>query len=101
MSLIWLYAAAIFALINTVLITFLLSLYSTSYRKVRSTFTVGLIIFVLFFLIQNIVIIVFWFQLYNLVPVAASLVSSASPYMTLINLVETTALISLARVSLK
>jgi hypothetical protein len=48
MSLIWLYAAAIFALINTVLITFLLSLYSTSYRKVRSTFTVGLIIFVLF-----------------------------------------------------
>jgi hypothetical protein len=100
MSLIWLYAAAVFALINTILIILLLSLYSTSYRKVRSTFTIGLIIFVLFFLIQNIVIIVYWFQLYNLAPVATSLVSSASPYMTLINLVETVALLSLVRVSL-
>lgn len=101
MSLIWLYAAAVFALINTVLIILLLWLYSTSFRKVRSTFTIGLIVFVLFFLIQNIVIIVFWYQLYNLAPVAASLVSSASPYMAVINLVETIALLSLVRVSFK
>lgn len=101
MSLIWLYAAAVFALINTVLIILLLWLYSTSFRKVRSTFTIGLIVFVLFFLIQNIVIIVFWYQLYNLAPVAASLVNSASPYMTVINLVETIALLSLVRVSFK
>ncbi|MHB8566412.1 MAG: hypothetical protein ACYC7D_08745 [Nitrososphaerales archaeon] len=98
---IWLYTAAVFALANTVLIIILLWLYSTSFRKIRSNFTAGLIIFVAFFLVQNIAIIVFWLQLYDLVPTAIQIVDAASPYMTVINLVETIALVSLVRISLK
>ena len=98
---IWIYVSAIFALLNTALIIILLWLYSTSYRKIRSTFTVGLMLFVLFFLIQNVVIIVFWYQLYSMAPSAASIVDAFSPYMTAVNVVETVALLSLVRVSLK
>lgn len=46
-------AAALFALINVVLLIGLLVTYGNSYRKVRSEFTVGLIFFAAFFLIQN------------------------------------------------
>jgi len=101
MTEIWLYASAIFALANTTLIIVLLWLYSTSYRKIRSSFTAGLILFVAFFLAQNVAIIVFWFQLYQMVPTAIAVVDQASPYMTIINLAETIALISLVRISLK
>ena len=102
MAEIWLYVAAVFALANTVLIVILLSLYSSSYRKIRSPFTIGLILFALFFLIQNIAIIIFWYQLYNLVPTAVGgVVDAAAPYMTFINLVETVALAILVRVSMK
>jgi hypothetical protein len=98
---IWLYAAAVFALANTVLIIVLLTLYSSSFRKIRSPFTMGLIFFALFFLVQNIAIIIFWYQLYSLVPTALAIVEAASPYMTVINLVETIGLISIVRVSMK
>jgi hypothetical protein len=101
MTEIWLYAAAVFALANTVLIIILLSLYSSSFRKIRSSFTAGLILFALFFLLQNIAIIIFWYQLYNLVPTATAIVEAASPYMTVINLIETIALAILVRVSMK
>jgi len=104
---IWLYAAAVFAILNTVLIIVLLWLYSSSFRKIRSSFTIGLIAFVLFFLVQNVVIIVFWYQLFLVASGAsvgsqiASLIDAASPYMVAINLVETLALAFLVRVSLK
>jgi len=98
---VWLYAVAIFALANAVLIIILVSLYSSSFRKIRSPFTMGLILFAVFFLIQNLAIIIFWFQLYSLAPTAVAIVNSASPYMTVINLVETIALISLVRITIK
>jgi hypothetical protein len=98
---VWLYVSAVFALANTVLILILVSLYASSFRKIRSPFTLGLILFAVFFLIQNIAIIVFWFQLYSLGPSFTAIVDSASPYMTVINLVETVALISIVRVSMK
>ena len=97
----WLYASAVFALANTVLIVVLLALYLSSFRKVRSTFTIGLIVFALFFLVQNLAIIVFWYQLFTLAPSAGAIVEEASPYMAVINLVETFALASLVRVSMK
>jgi len=107
LAIIWLYVAAVFALINTVMIVILLWLYSSSFRKIRSSFTIGLIAFVLFFLIQNIVIIIFWYQLFTIASLGtagaavAALIDAASPYMIAINLVETIALLSLVRVSLK
>lgn len=98
---IWIYVSAVFALLNTALIIILLWLYSMSFRRIRSTFTVGLLLFVFFFLIQNVVIIIFWYQLFSMAPSAASIVDAFSPYMTAVNVVETVALLSLVRVSLK
>ena len=98
---VWLYVAAVFALANTVLIVILVSIYTSSFRKIRSPFALGLILFAVFFLIQNLAIIIFWYQLYQLAPSAVAIVNSASPYMTVINLVETVALISIVRVSMK
>lgn len=97
---IWMFVAAAFALLNTVLILVLLWLYSANYRKIRTTFTLGLILFVVFFLAQNVSIIVLWYQLYN-VGVANAIVNTAAPYMTIINLAESIALIALVRVSAK
>jgi hypothetical protein len=98
---IWMFVAAGFALLNTALILSLLWLYSANYRKVRTTFTLGLILFVVFFLAQNLSIIVLWYQLYSIVPIASAIVNTAAPYMTVINSVETVALFSLVRISLK
>jgi hypothetical protein len=98
---IWMFVSAGFALLNTVLILILLWLYSSNFRRIRTSFTLGLVMFVVFFLAQNIFIIVLWYQLYSIAPVAGDIVDSASPYMTIINLVETIALLSLLRVSFK
>jgi hypothetical protein len=98
---IWMFVAAGFALLNTVLILVLLWLYSSNYMKIRTTFTMGLILFVIFFLAQNISIIVLWYQLYSIAPIASAIVNTAAPYMTVINLVEAIALLSLVRISVK
>ncbi len=98
---IWMFVAAGFALLNTVLILALLWLYSANYMKIRTSFTLGLVLFIVFFLAQNLSIIVLWYQLYSIAPIATTIVNTAAPYMTIINLVETVALLSLVRVSLK
>ena len=96
----WMFVAAGFALENTVLILILLGLYYSSARKVRTTFTLGLILFTIFFLAQNISIVVLWYQLYSIAPAAEPIVDTAAPYMTVINAVETLALSILIAVSL-
>ena len=67
----------------------------------RSSVALSLIAFAGFFLVQNIIIIVFWYNLYGLVPIAESLVVSAAPYLVLINFMETVALGNLVRISWK
>jgi hypothetical protein len=98
---IWIFVSAGFALLNTVLILVLLWLYSSNYRKIRTTFTMGLMLFVVFFLAQNLAIIILWYQLYSISTIASAVVNSAAPYMTIINSVETVALLSLLRISVK
>jgi hypothetical protein len=98
---VWIFVPAGFALLNTVLILILLWLYSSNYRKIRTTFTLGLILFVIFFLAQNVSIIVLWYQLYSIAPIATAIVNSAAPYLTVINSLETVALLSLVRISVK
>jgi hypothetical protein len=93
--------AAVFAFANVALTVILISAYAQSWRRVRSGFTMGLMLFAIFFLTQNLVIIVFWYVLYGLVPAAQSVVLSAAPYLFLINLTETIALGNLTRVSWK
>lgn len=97
----WMFVAAGFALTNTVLILVLLGLYYSSARKVRTTFTLGLILFTIFFLAQNISIVVLWYQLYSIAPSASGVVNTAAPYMTVINAVESLALAILVAVSLR
>jgi hypothetical protein len=98
----WMFVAGAFALLNTVLILILIWLYSSSIRKIRTTFTLGLILFVVFFLAQNISIVVLWYQLYSIAPsapLAGQIVNTAAPYMTIINAVEAVALAVLVAVS--
>ncbi len=97
----WMNVAAVFAVTNIVLVLILSSLYLQSWRKVRSTFAASLFIFAIFFLIQNAVIVVFWYTLYGLVPAAQSTVVAAAPYLVAINLLETIGLANLVRVTWK
>ncbi|MDG6899066.1 MAG: hypothetical protein JRN12_02905 [Nitrososphaerota archaeon] len=95
----WMNVAAVFAVINVVLVIALLALYFQSWRSYRSSVSVGLMTFSVFFLVQNIVIIVFWTILYGLVPSAQAIVATAAPYLTVINAMETVALANLLRIT--
>lgn len=91
--------AAVFAFLNVAMVLALIAMYFQSWRKVRSSMTAGLILFALFFLVQNAVIIVFWFILYGIVPEAQAIVEAAAPYLTAINALESVALANLVRIT--
>jgi hypothetical protein len=93
----WLAAVAAFANIAMTLV--LLGIYLGMYRKIRSSFTLGLVLFGGFFVVLNLSILVFWLFLYQ--NSAASLVDQASTYMLLINVGEALALANLLRVTWK
>lgn len=95
----WMNVAAIFAFLNVAFVLVLMVLYFQSWRRVRSSLSVSLVTFAGFFLIQNLVIIVFWFVLYGLVPQAQAVVEGAAPYLTAINALETIGLGNLVRVT--
>ena len=95
----WMNVAAVFAIVNVALVFLLLGLYYQSWRRLRSTFTISLMIFAVFFLVQNLVIIVFWYALYGLVPAAEGIVVAAAPYLVVINLMQTVGLGNLVRVT--
>jgi len=56
-------------------------------------------IFAVLFLVQNLVIIVFWYALYGLVPAAEDIVLAAAPYLVVINLLQSVGLGNLVRVT--
>ncbi|TLX99933.1 MAG: hypothetical protein E6K95_08965 [Thaumarchaeota archaeon] len=95
----WMNVAAVFAIVNVALVFLLLGLYYQSWRRLRSTFTISLMIFAVFFLVQNLVIIVFWYALYGLVPAAEDIVLAAAPYLVVINLLQSVGLGNLVRVT--
>jgi hypothetical protein len=98
-DILWMNVAAVFAVLNVAFVLVLMTLYFQSWRKFRSSLSTGLITFALFFLIQNLVIIVFWLILYGLVPQAQSIVESAAPYLVAINALESVALGNLVRIT--
>ena len=91
--------AAIFAILNVAFLMILVALYLQSWSNIRSSLTIGLIVFAVFLLIQNMVIIVFWYVLYGLVPEAQAIVVGAAPYLTAINLMESLALGAIVRIT--
>ena len=95
----WMNAAAVFAFLNVALVLVLAGLYFQSWRRLRSSLSMSLLTFAAFFLVQNVVIIVFWLVLYGLVPSAQTVVEGAAPYLTAINLLESVALGNLVRIT--
>ena len=48
-------AAAFFSLVNVILLVGLITIYGNSLRKIRAEFTIGLLFFGAFFLLQNLI----------------------------------------------
>ena len=97
----WMNIAAIFAFLNVAFVLALVALYFQSWRRIRSSLSIALITFALFFLVQNGVIIVFWYVLYGLVPDAQDIVVAAAPYLVAVNAFESLALGNLLRMTWK
>ncbi len=87
------------AFVNIAMTLVLLGIYLDTYRKMRSSFTMGLLLFGSFFVVLNLSILVFWLFLYQ--NSTASLVDQASIYMLLLNVGEALALVNLLRVTWK
>lgn len=98
-----LWASAVVAFANIAMTLALLAIYVGTYRRIRSSFTLGLVLFGSFFVILNLSILVFWLFLFQNVNVssATSLVDQASFYMLLVNIGEALALSNLLRVTWK
>ncbi len=79
----------------------LLGIYIGTYRKIRSSFTLGLVLFGSFFVVLNLAILIFWLFLFQNVSSAATFVDQASIYMLLVNIGEALALANLLRVTWK
>jgi len=94
-----LWLAAIVAFVNIAMTLVLLGIYLETYRKIRSSFTMGLVLFGIFFVVLNLAILLFWLFLYQ--NSAATLVGQASFYMLLVNIGEALALANLLRVTWK
>jgi hypothetical protein len=93
----WLAAVAAFA--NIAMTLALLGIYLGTYRRIKSSFTMGLVLFGSFFVVLNLAILLFWLFLYQ--NSAASLVDQASFYMLIVNVGEALALANLLRVTWK
>jgi hypothetical protein len=98
-----LWASAVVAFVNIAMTLALLAIYLGTYRRIRSSFTLGLVLFGSFFVILNLSILVFWLFLFQNVNVssATSLVDQAAFYMLLVNIGEALALSNLLRVTWK
>jgi hypothetical protein len=98
-----LWASAVVAFVNIAMTLALLAIYIGTYRRIRSSFTLGLVLFGSFFVILNLSILVFWLFLFQNVNVssATSLVDQASFYMLLVNVGEALALSNLLRITWK
>ena len=97
-----LWASAIVAFANIAMTLVLLAIYIGTYRRIRSSFTLGLVLFGSFFVILNLSILVFWLFLFQNVNVSsATLVDQASFYMLLVNVGEALAISNLLRVTWK
>lgn len=84
--------AAVAAITNIALLAVIIATYVQNARLIRSYFTYGLVIVASLFIAQNIVIVVFWFNLYTAGPAIANVVEAASPYLFAINSAQTAGL---------
>jgi hypothetical protein len=81
-------AAAAAAVLNIGLLAGIISVYVQNMRLIRSYFTAGLVIVAALFIIQNIVIVVFWSTLYTAGPAIQNIINAAAPYLFAINVAQ-------------
>lgn len=82
-------AAAAAALTNIGLLGAVIFTYVQNLKLLKTYFTIGLVLVGSLFIIQNIVIVVFWFNLYLAGPSIKNIVDAAAPYLFFINLAQT------------
>ena len=93
--------AAIAALTNIGLLGCIITIYVQNTRLLKSYFTYGLVLVASLFMLQNIVIVIFWFNLYLAGPAIKNIVDSASLYLFFINLSQSIGLAVLLWISRK
>ena len=85
-------AAAGAAITNIGLLSVIIYTYIQNIRLIKSYFTYGLTIVAALFIVQNIVIVIFWSSLYMAGPSIKNIVDAAAPYLFVINLAQSIAL---------
>jgi len=85
-------AAAGAAITNIGLLSVIIYTYIQNMRLIKSYFTYGLTIVAALFIVQNIVIVIFWSNLYMAGPSIKNIVDAAAPYLFVINLAQSIAL---------
>lgn len=85
-------AAAVAALLNIGLLGGIVATYIQNMRLIRSYFTIGLVVVASLFVVQNIVIVVFWSTLYMAGPSIQNIIDAAAPYLFAINVAQSAAL---------
>jgi hypothetical protein len=80
------------AIANIGLLGVIIATYIQNIRVIKSYFTYGLVIVASLFMVQNIVIVIFWSNLYMAGPSIQEIVNSAAPYLFAINLAQTAGL---------
>ena len=78
-------AAAVAALTNIGLLVAIMVTYIQNMRLIKSYFTGGLVLVASLFIVQNIVIVIFWSNLYLAGPAIKDIVDAAAPYLFAIN----------------
>jgi len=81
--------AALFSLVNILLLLALIGIYLNSYRKIRAQFTAGLLFFAAMFLVQNLI------TLYSFLSMFMYFASDVTGLVLLITLVQTAGLAAL------
>jgi hypothetical protein len=80
--------AAAAALSNIGLLGAIMATYVQNMRLIKSYFTSGLVLVASLFIVQNIVIVIFWFNLYMAGPAIKDIVYAAAPYLFAINIAQ-------------
>lgn len=91
----FMFAAAGAAITNIGLLGVIIYTYIQNIRIIKSYFTYGLTVVAALFIVQNIVIVVFWFNLYMAGPSIKNIVDAAAPYLFMINLAQSIGLVIL------
>ena len=80
--------AVVPAPLNIGLLGGIVATYIQNMRLIRSYFTIGLVVVASLFVVQNIVIVIFWSTLYMAGPSIKNIIDAAAPYLFAINVAQ-------------